>query len=175
MRNSTIISKKRRLSCGCFDFAFSKNRCKAHATIESTNKRIAEHEDELETESLQNLVADLDMVFSRYIRLRSADKQGYLECYTSGKRLLWQEAQCGHFISRSNYATRWMEQNVRPQSDHDNCALHGNLKVFAAKLEEESKGITEWLLEQSRQVYKPTRDELKQLLIEYRYKLKLLK
>lgn len=37
--NSTIIRKKKQLSCGCFDYAFSKNRCKLHATIEDTKKR----------------------------------------------------------------------------------------------------------------------------------------
>ena len=36
------------------------------------------------------------------------------------------------------------------------------------------KGITEWLLEQSRQVVKPTRTELKELLLTYRAKLKLV-
>lgn len=40
MRNSTIISKKKKLACGHFDFNFSKNRCKQCSTIESTHKRI---------------------------------------------------------------------------------------------------------------------------------------
>jgi hypothetical protein len=39
--NSTIARKKKKLSCGCFDYAFSKNRCKMHATIEDSSKRIA--------------------------------------------------------------------------------------------------------------------------------------
>lgn len=37
--NSTIISKKKNLKCGHFDFNFSKSRCKLCATIESTTKR----------------------------------------------------------------------------------------------------------------------------------------
>lgn len=40
--NSTIISKKKNLSCGCYDFNFSKNRCRKHATIEDSIKRINE-------------------------------------------------------------------------------------------------------------------------------------
>jgi hypothetical protein len=39
--NSTIARKKKKLLCGCFDYAFSKNRCKMHATIEDSSKRIA--------------------------------------------------------------------------------------------------------------------------------------
>ena len=41
--NSTIISKKKQLKCGCFDYAFSKGRCKMHATIEDTEKRAAKY------------------------------------------------------------------------------------------------------------------------------------
>ena len=41
MRNSTIISKKKSLKCGHFDYNFSKGRCKQCATIESTNARAA--------------------------------------------------------------------------------------------------------------------------------------
>lgn len=37
--NSTIIRKKKHLKCGCFDYAFSKGRCKLHATVEDTKKR----------------------------------------------------------------------------------------------------------------------------------------
>lgn len=37
--NSTIIRKKKQLKCGCFDYAFSKGRCKLHATVEDTKKR----------------------------------------------------------------------------------------------------------------------------------------
>lgn len=41
--NSTIITKKKQLACGCFDYNFSKNRCKTHATIEDTAKRAAKY------------------------------------------------------------------------------------------------------------------------------------
>ncbi len=39
--NSTIVTKKKNLSCGHFDYNFSKGRCKQCATIDSTKKRIA--------------------------------------------------------------------------------------------------------------------------------------
>lgn len=40
MAYSTIRPKKKLLSCGCFDFNFSKNRCKQCATFEDSKKRI---------------------------------------------------------------------------------------------------------------------------------------
>jgi Bacteriophage Lambda NinG protein len=171
--NSTIISKKRKLACGCFDYAFSKNRCKQHATIESTNKRIEKYEEGIEQESRKNLIEDLDIYFSRYIRIKHSDREGYVKCFTSGRRMRWEELQCGHYISRSHLSTRWLDLNCRPQSEHDNCALSGNLEVFKRKLDEERSGTSDYLLELSREVSKPSLEDLKQLLIEIKYKLKI--
>jgi hypothetical protein len=68
-------------------------------------------------------------------------------------------------------ATRWEEANCRPQDSICNCHKHGNLDVFRDRLEAEHPGITEWLLEQSRQVVKNTRTDLKHILLMYRAKL----
>lgn len=173
--NSTIIRKKRKLDCGCYDFAFSKNLCKAHATIKSTQKRIEKHEEEQETESIQNLIQDLDVVFSQYIRYKYADVDGIVECFTCSKKLPISQMSAGHYIARGNYGLRFMEDNTRVQCYQCNGKHETDILPFKTKLESERKRITEWLEEQSRQVYKPTRDELKQLLIEYRYKLNDLK
>jgi hypothetical protein len=174
MRNSTIIRKKRKLDCGCYDFAFARNKCKTHATIESTNKRWDEHEAGEDSESLQNLIEDADALFSRYLRLKYARPDGMVQCYTSGVWMRYQDAQCGHFISRKHLGLRWDENNCRVQSQHDNEFLDGNLEVFRAKLEQEKPGLVEWLEEQSRQVYKPTREEMRELIAGLRYKLKIV-
>jgi hypothetical protein len=172
--NSTIIVKKKNLKCGHFDYNFSKGRCKSCANIEDSQKRIAAHEEQEEDESLSNLVAEADVWFSRYIRLLNCDEKGFAECYTSGKRMKWTELQCGHFISRSHYATRWISENCRPQSEYDNSHLRGNLEVFEKKLEAEKTGIVDWLREQAREVTKPTRDEMKQLISDLRNKVRVL-
>jgi len=174
MRNSTIITKKKKcINCGKMDYHFSKKMCKQCATIHSTQKRMEEYEDD--GESFQNLVQDLDHVFSQYIRCKHADKEGMAECFTSGKRMRWQELQCGHFISRKNLGTRWLEANCRPQSEHDNCYLSGNLEVFEQKLLKEDKNSVEYLQDLAREVARPTKHELKSLIIEYRSKLDLVK
>ena len=174
MRNSTILVKKKKcVNCGKLDYHFSKKMCKQCATIHSTQKRMEEFEED--GESLQYLISDLDHVFSQYIRCKYADANGIVECYTSGKKMKWQEIQCGHFIPRGNLGTRWMEANCRPQSMEDNYFKLGNLEVFEQKLDEENSGIVEYLQETARQVTKPTRDELKALIIEYRSKLNLVK
>jgi hypothetical protein len=171
---STIIRKKRKLDCGCFDYAFSKNKCKAHATIESTNRRIEAHEDAEETESLQNLVEDLDAVLSRYIRLKYADGNGLVPCYTCNRKLPIAQIQNGHFIHRADMATRFLEDNCRPQCPACNQAHNDDNTPYRTRLEREKPGITTWLEEQARQVVRPTRDELRESLINYRWKVKTL-
>lgn len=172
--NSTIITKKKKcVNCGKLDYHFSKKMCKQCATVHSTQKRMDEFEED--GESFKNLIQDLDHVFSQYIRCKYADSNGIVECYTSGKKIEWTKIQNGHFIPRSNLGTRWLESNCRPQSEHDNCFLSGNLDVFENKLESEHSGIVDYLQEVARQVSKPTKDELKSLIIEYRSKLELVK
>ena len=175
MRNSTIIVKKKRcINCGKIDYHFSKKMCKQCATIHSTQRRMDAHEEE-DFESFKNLTEDLDHVFSQYIRCKYADKEGMVECFTSGKKYHWTKIQNGHFIPRANLGTRWLEQNCRPQSENDNVFLFGNLDVYAKKLDQERSGTVEYLQELARQVAKPTKDELKSLIIEYRAKLDLVK
>lgn len=121
------------------------------------------------------IIADIDREFSFYVRLREADQYGYTRCFTSGRRLHYLALDAGHYISRKYLATRWDADNVKPQSHNDNRFLDGNIEVFKQKLEEENKGITEVLYERSLQVWKPTISELKELLIHWREKAKLVK
>ena len=173
--NSTIIRKKKRCS-SCYEmkYIFSKGRCKECATAESFHTRMEDFGEE-DRESFTNLIADLDQVFSLYIRMKHARKDGMVECFTSGLKYHYKKIHCGHFISRSNLATRWLEQNCRPQSEYDNCFLGGNLAVFESKLEEEEKGSVDYLRELSRQICKPTISELKSMIIEYRSKMNQVK
>ena len=124
--------------------------------------------------SFLSLIADIDKYFSIYIRLREADSGGLNSCFTCGKRLPWKLLQCGHYIPRTHLLTRFETRNCRPQCKGCNEYLAGNLAEFTRKLEAENRGITDELLELSRQVFKPSLSELKELLIEYRNKAKLV-
>ncbi len=67
------------------------------------------------------LINKLDIIFSKYIRLSNADKNGYCECFTCGKKLKWNKGiDAGHFMSRKNLSTRWDERNVKPQCKYCN-------------------------------------------------------
>ena len=175
MAYSTIISKKRKLSCGCFDYAFSKNRCKQHATVDSYNRRLAAHNSEEDDESWQNLRDDCDTVFSLYIRHKYANSDGHVKCYTCPKVLPITQMQNGHYISRANLSTRWLENSCRPQCPRCNSNHETDITPFRTALEREQKGLSEWLEEQGREISKPSISDLKQLLSELRHKYELVK
>lgn len=125
--------------------------------------------------SIQALKNDLDFVVSRYIRMLYADaKNGFVQCYTCPTIKHFSLMQNGHFIPRSNMATRWMVKNLKPQCPNCNEGKHGNLEVFSERLEQEEKGIVEYLKELSRETCKFGVDELKQMLADFRAKLRIV-
>lgn len=71
--------------------------------------------------TISKLKKELDRVFSLYIR-----KVHQPACYTCGVR--GKALQCGHFISRNYLATRYSEDNCRPQCI--GCNIFGNGKPF---------------------------------------------
>lgn len=172
--NSTISVKlKECIVCGKPKGWFSRKRCKECATMQDTLER--ENEKIEHNEDLSDLIADCDGLFSKIIRLKYSDKNGNCKCYTCPEIKHWTLMQNGHYISRGSMFLRFDERNCKPQCEYCNCHKHGNLKVFAANLEQEQKGITEILLEESHIIYKYTRDELKQLKINLSSQLKRLK
>lgn len=176
MRNSTIISKKRKLDCGCFDYPFSKNKCKMHASADSYQKRLEkETEKVIQEEDLSGLIEDADTIFSRYIRLKYSNENGMVKCYTCDSLVHWAMLDCGHFVKRAHLYTRWGENNCRPQCKNCNQFLNGNVVEYRERMEKENQGSTELLLDSCKLVYKPTREEIRQIISEYTPKVKALR
>lgn len=175
MRNSTIIPKKRQLDCGCFDYAFSKNKCRTHATFDSYQARLEKiTEKVIKEDDLSDLIADADAIFSKFIRLKYADKNGMVACYTCGTIKHWTLMQNGHYQKRGNLFLRHDERNCRPQDSYCNENLSGNMPEYTKRLEAENPGITDILKQESVLVHKPTRDEIRQIISEYTPKVKEL-
>ena len=60
----------------------------------------------------RKIVKKLDAIFSQYIRLKDADHNGNVTCFTCGKVEHYKKGmQCGHFQSRKHLATRFDEEN----------------------------------------------------------------
>lgn len=66
-------------------------------------------------ESVSYLTKKLDQVFSKYIRLRDANKDGFIRCIDCGEVAHWRDVDCGHFMPRRFMNTRWHEQNCAAQ------------------------------------------------------------
>lgn len=62
-----------------------------------------------------DLVAKLDKVFSRYIRLRDCMPNGYFRCISCGEIKPFSKADCGHYWSRRHMATRFDEDNAHAE------------------------------------------------------------
>lgn len=80
--------------------------------------------------SLSKLKKELDRVFSLYIRAKYPKV-----CYTCHKINV--TLQCGHFVSRTYLATRWDENNCRPQCVGCNIWGRGQLLDFEEHLIQE--------------------------------------
>jgi hypothetical protein len=84
----------------------------------------------------RGLIKKLDKVFSLYIRHKYA-KDGMVKCYTCDAVKPIAQMQCGHFISRAYYSTRWEEDNCRPQDVSCNIYHQGMQYEFGRRLEKE--------------------------------------
>lgn len=125
--------------------------------------------------SRTKLIKELDKYFSLFIRLRNADSNGMVRCFTSGKIMHYKKAQAGHFISRRHFATRWDEINVQVQSVAENIYNQGNAPVFTQKLKEKyGEKAVELLLIKKDNICKIGKFELQYLIKEYKQKLKEL-
>lgn len=127
--------------------------------------------------SRSQLVKELDMIFSRYVRKRDSDKYGYCACITCGKKHQWSDGSkmnAGHFMSRGKFATRWVEENVNAQCVACNKWQAGRQYEHGIKIDEKwGDGTAERLLIQSN-LKGPSVQEIKELLDLYTKKFEQL-
>lgn len=111
----------------------------------------------------------LDSIFSVYIRKKYADADGNVACYTCGKILPWQHIQNGHFISRSYLATRWHENNCRPQDVGCNVFGNGKPLDFEERLKKElGADYVENMKASRHQMLKLDRNWYKEQILKYK-------
>lgn len=112
-----------------------------------------------------------DKWFSRYIRLRDSDGNGYIRCCTTGARLHWKDAHCGHFQSRRYMATRYDEQNCAPQSPYANTYLAGMQYEFGKYIDwKYGAGTADQLVEKAKQSMKLSKTQLDEIADTYKTK-----
>jgi hypothetical protein len=97
----------------------------------------------------------LDTIFSIYIRLKYADENLNVQCFTCDKVYHYKKIQNGHFYSRAILSLRYDEQNCRPQCYGCNIARNGNYIEYYKRLEKEiGKGGMDYLEYKRHQIKK---------------------
>lgn len=76
-------------------------------------------------------------IFSLYVRLTNADENGFVTCYTCGRKDLVKYMQAGHGIGGRHGAVLFNPFIVRPQCFDCNVINKGEYERFAAKLTHE--------------------------------------
>jgi 5-methylcytosine-specific restriction endonuclease McrA len=118
----------------------------------------------------KNLIKELDTIFSQFIRLRYANNE-IAECVTCGKKDHWKKLQAGHFMSRSNYSTRWDENNVQVQCVGCNVYKSGEQYKYSLYL---GNNLSEELYIKSKQIVKFADVELIDMIKDYKEKVNVL-
>ena len=123
----------------------------------------------MKSKSINQLVADLDKVFSIFIRLRDLNNEDVSFCVTCGKPMTLKTSQCGHFISRRHFATRWEEKNCAAQCYA--CNMHNQGKQYEFGLAIDNRfgvGTAQKLLIQSKNKFKKDKSILQILINKYK-------
>ena len=107
--------------------------------------------------------------FSKYIRLKNADRDGYVQCYTCGIKKNWKNMEAGHGIGGRTNSILFDESIVRPQCRQCNIFKHGNYEIFHLRLIDE-KGA-EWFEKKVNQKFVSksfTPQELEEIIEKYK-------
>jgi hypothetical protein len=116
----------------------------------------------------KSLIDKLDKEFSIFIRNRYA-KNGMAECITCGVVKEVKQLQCGHFMSRKHYATRWDEDNCQVQCYTCNVMRYGEQYKFGLYLNANyDTDKAEQLLIQSKQTLKLSDFDLEEMIEKYK-------
>jgi len=119
--------------------------------------------------TISKLKKELDKWFSLYIRIKSCDDNGMVICYTSKRKYHYKNIHAGHFISRRHLSTRWLEQNVKPQSAADNLFGQGEQYKFGMYLDSEyGVGTAEQLSIDARKTIKMSRIDYEEKITYYK-------
>ena len=126
--------------------------------------------------TISKLKKDLDKVFSLYIRLRHASKDGIVKCFTCDKTAHYKKMHAGHFMSRKHHATRWNEDNVQVQCPKCNLFGQGEQYAFGKLLDIRiAEGKAEELQELSKTTVKYMRFEYEDMIKHYKEKVNAIK
>lgn len=124
----------------------------------------------------EKLIRKLDIWFSKYIRLRDVGENGYFRCISCQRVLSYEYMDCGHYIPRTNMATRFDEKNCNGQCVTCNRIKLGNSREYRAGMLLKYGGADVLVLEARKNAMKSwSRYELEGLIEYYKQEVKRLR
>jgi uncharacterized alpha-E superfamily protein len=121
--------------------------------------------------SIARLRNDVSELVQRLVRLKAADSNGMVKCWTCDTVKHWKEMQGGHFIERGKTATKMLEENIHPQCP--SCNQWGMKKASTVLLYRREmvawygEDFVSWLENESKKSIRHTRQELQALIADY--------
>ena len=127
---------------------------------------------QLRTKTWKQLEHMATRLFSEYIRRKDADPMGNVNCFTCHRIDHWTNMHCGHYASRKNMSTKFMEINNHVQCPICNITHDGNLSNYKKNLNKTyGAGTAEYIEELARKSYKYMRCDLIDLILDLEKKL----
>jgi hypothetical protein len=124
---------------------------------------------------MSGLVAKLDRIFSRFIRMRNADSCGTVECVTCGKLAHYSEVDAGHYVKRQHMSLRFHPINVQCQCKKCNRFMGGVQDEFGSWIiKTYGVDVLESLMKEKHKAKKYSRYELEEMITDYTAKVKAL-
>jgi NinG protein len=116
--------------------------------------------------SMSVLISELDKLVSDFVRMSAADERGTVQCVSCDARMYWKDADCAHYVNRSNMATRYYLPNLAPAcQDCNRLDPINHLVVWKLKMGEERSSE---LILKGRSLEKFTRGELLVMIENYK-------
>lgn len=107
--------------------------------------------------------------FSRFIRTRGADAEGFNGCYTCDVRLHWKSLEAGHLVPGRTNGVLFDERSVNPQCRRCNGHFRGNIIVYYPKMVGIfGQEVVDEIVAQKDITHKWQADELLTLLAKYK-------
>lgn len=127
---------KQCLECGRDCIVWSKGKCKTCAA--RTPKKKGEKPMAKE-KGVSELAQVLQPLINKLVRLRYANKNGGVRCYTCATVDQWDSGNihAGHCFTSTNWGTRFEIENLRPQCSFCNNNCGGRPEVFKGLLKME--------------------------------------
>ena len=125
--------------------------------------------------SLSTLIDKLDTVFSKYIRLRDAMPSGMFRCISCGQIKPLEQADCGHYYSRTHMGTRFDEDNCNAECRFCNRFKADHMIGYRENLEKKIGSQRLALLSvKANGIHKFAHFEIEQLIKYYRIRVEML-